>query len=112
MQLDTNQLACIVSESNPNRLVSTISKQQGCTKQVEKQKWLYSISDLGLYPCLSIVIDKEKYASHHWLITFFSEQFEKTIQFRIVKPSNVVAVCKLPCDHMISPGVVSWRLLE
>lgn len=107
-KLDLNQLACIVSESNPNQLVL---KQQGCSVLGEKQKWKYSIADLGLYPCLPIVLDKEKYASHHWLITLSGEQSRKTLQFRIVKPSDVIALCKLPCEHTIYPGVISWRLV-
>lgn len=110
-QLDINQFDCIVSESNPNQLVLNVLKHRGCTKLVEKQKWLYSIADLGLYPCLPIVIDKKKYASHHWLITLSSEQVNKTLQFRIVKPSDVVALCNLSYEHIISQGVVSWRLL-
>ena len=110
-QLDLNQLACIVSESDPNQLVLNVLNQQGCTQLSEQQKWIYSVADLGLYPCLPIVFDKEKYASHHWLITLSSEQYRKTLQFRIVKRSDVIALCKLSCEHIIYQGVISWRLI-
>ena len=113
MRLDLNQTSCFDEETNPNQLIANLVANKGCTRVDGKRKYTYSISNLGVHPCLSIFSDKAMHSSHHWRITITDPQLpSRILQLRIAKPSDVVALCELPEEHRIHEGVISWRFVS
>lgn len=112
MTLDLNQMACRDNETNPNKLIEHLKAHQGCIWNDGKKQYRYAIAELGLYPCLPVVVDNIKYSSHHWLITVIDFQPpNQMIQIRLATLSDVTALCDLPVEHPIAEGVTSWRFL-
>lgn len=105
---------CVIQEWDPNRVDTVLIRQHGCAisdmQQTElKQTYRYIISDLGVYPCLEIVLDDIRYSSHHWLISIMSERLPTYfLQIRTATIEQLRA-CELPNVRKISSGVMSWR---
>lgn len=108
-KLDLINNACVVKNKSPNQLVELLVNHQGCTVTDETRQYEYIIGDLGLCPCLQMQLAEKWYGSHHWLVTLATVQPPNTIlQLRIARLAQTT-LCELPVNHVIQPGVMSWR---
>ncbi|MDP3705800.1 MAG: hypothetical protein Q8R24_07800 [Legionellaceae bacterium] len=103
---------CVIHEWDPNRIDAALLRQQGCRlndSQTESQR--YIISDLGIFPCLEIILEDVGYASHHWLISIMSERRPSyLLQLRTAVPEpESLATCELAQKRSIRAGMISWR---
>lgn len=107
--LDLANSACVVLDKDPNQVVDMLAKNQGCVMVEGTRQYRYALEDLGLHPCLQIVVDETLYGSHHWLVTVASMQSPNMIlQLRKARPVETDK-CELSTRHRIYPGVISWR---
>ena len=110
--LDLTNAACVVRDKNPNQLVDMLSANQGCVMVEGRRQYRYVLEELGLYPCLQILMDGTLYGSQHWLVTLASMQPPNMIlQLRMARPAETHA-CELSTMPRIYSGVVSWRKLH
>ena len=102
---------CVLTGVDMNQIVSIIKSHHGCQWLDNKKQYDYLMDDLGLFPCLPIIVDKTLVASHHWIITVTSPaSFQAVLQLRIAKPSTIVS-CNGRDVHPINKGIISWRYL-
>ena len=107
-----NDPNCVVTEESPNQIVDLLLHNQGCSFNDNNRQYYYMIDDLGLYPCLQIVVGKKIYSSHHWLISAATAPPQQSIlQLRIAKPARAI-ICDLVEARQINRGVISWRYLH
>lgn len=104
--------ACVVQDKNPNQLVDMLSANQGCIIGEGPHQYRYIVDDLGLYPCLQLVVDEVVQGSHHWLVTLASMKPPKLVlQLRMVEPAEA-SKCELGMARQIHSGVISWRKIN
>ncbi len=109
--LDLANAACVVWDKNPNQLVDMLLANQGCVVVDGTRQYRYVLEDLGLYPCLQILMDEFMHGSHHWLVTLASMQPPNIIlQMRMARPF-VTDRCESSSSQRIYSGIVSWRKL-
>lgn len=102
---------CIFTGENPNQIVEFLLHNRGCSLIWQHHQYYYLVDDLGLYPCLRAISDKEIQSSHHWLITVFSPTPQPAVlQLRVAKPVRAIQ-CELSESRQINMGVISWRYL-
>lgn len=107
--MDVSQ-PCVIRELDANQIDTTRLQRQGCKIEDDKQVFHYIISDLGLYPCLEIMVGETKYSSHHWLMSIMSDRLSKQLlQIRVALPEQAV-VCESYTPHRTSSGIISWRV--
>lgn len=106
-----NDPNCMVTDEDLNQVVDWLLHKRGCSFKDNNHQYHYVIDDLGLYPCLQIVFGKQKYSSHHWLISIASEPPRQDIlQLRVTEPVRAIS-CDVSSVHQINSGVISWRYL-
>ena len=102
---------CILTETDPNQMIDMLLHNNGCSLTDTNRQYYYLLDDLGLYPCLQILLGNKVYSSHHWLISVATPPPQQTIlQLRVAKPFREMA-CDLFEERRISNGVISWRYL-
>lgn len=106
-KLNLTRAACVVQDKNPNQLIDMLEANQGCI--TGDGAYQYIVDDLGLYPCLQLVVDGVVQGSHHWLVTLAGMKPPKLVlQLRMVEPSDA-STCELGMANQIHSGVISWR---
>ncbi len=110
-RLDLTTTHCMVQGKNPNQLIQMLLNHQGCIHADGSHRFAYVIEDLGLFPCLQVMVDEAGQGSHHWLVTIVAlEPPQMVLQMRIAKPEATL-ICSLLPVNQISSGIVSWRKL-
>ena len=111
-KLDVTTRVCTVQGKNPNQLIQMLLNHRGCIRVDGTRRFAYVIEDLGLFPCLQVMVDATGQGSHHWLVTIAAlESPQMVLQMRIAKPEATL-ICKLLPVNQIPSGIVSWRRLE
>lgn len=109
-KLNVNQFACRDTQTNPNRLIDHLKKGQGCEYAIKQERYRYTIVDLGLYPCLPMILKDNHYSSHQFYVTLMALQLpHRILQLRVAKLSNSMAACELSVTHPINEGIIAWR---
>lgn len=104
-------LACVITDDNPNASIDYLLHQSGCVFTSQKHPYYYVIADLGEYPCQKISVDGTQYTSHHWLFTVASEGLKPSmlqLRLAVITPDRR---CETKLIQFIPPGVLSWRYL-
>jgi hypothetical protein len=104
--------ACTVYQLTPNDVIARLTEGQGCAVEAHQQRFRYLVDDLGAFSCLQMLVAKERYSSHHGLITVLLEASRPLIlQLRYAKPAKLLP-CPLVKIRWISQGILSWRYLD
>lgn len=110
---NTNQLqaACLVTEKDPNEVLSLLKNGKGCALSYEQQSFFYLIEELGFFPCMQTVKEKGTYSTHHWRLTVLAkdERFN-FLQLRIARIAPLIS-CENKPLAFIHTGIISWRYL-
>lgn len=110
-RLDVTAPFCKVHDKNPNQLIQMLLNHQGCIRVDGSHRFAYVIEDMGLFPCLQVMVDEVGQGSHHWLVTITTlEPSQMVLQIRIAKPEATL-ICSLLPAKQIPSGIVSWRTL-
>ena len=100
---------CVMKEHNPNEMIRMVL-QDGCELKDHGEDYTYLIDDLGLFSCLQRVLGKNRYSTHHWIITVAKKNtIPEILQLRVAK-----RVPSLPCEgevRQLRGFVLSWRYL-
>lgn len=104
--IDLSHSNCTVYNKNPNQLIAMLRMHQGCLVTDNQLSYEYLIEDLGNYPCLPIVIDKQHYSSRQWYVTVSTP--ELMLQWRLAQVGSL-SDCKGITSKPIHAGVMSWR---
>ncbi len=108
-KLNLHDPACTVQDKNPNELFALLAAHQGCKITDGTRQYAYLLGDLGLFPCLQMVLDEARHGSRQVLVTMASMQPPNlALQLRIALLAET-AECGLSISHQIHPGVMSWR---
>lgn len=111
-QLKLTNTDCMAQDKSPNQLVDMLLAKQGCIMTDGTYQYRYVVEEVGLYPCLQLVVDGELKNSHHWLVTVASMQLpEWVVQMRIARPLGS-STCELAMARQIHSGVISWRKIR
>ena len=100
---------CLMKEVNPNEMIQIVL-HEGCVLKERGSEYTYLVDDLGVFTCLQRILGKNRYSTHHWIITVAKKNTIPVIlQLRIAKPVQL-----LPCDgevRRLRGPVLSWRYL-
>jgi type II secretory pathway component PulJ len=103
---------CLITEKNPNEIITLLKNKQGCLLSYERQQFLYLVEDLGIFPCIQTVKEKTTYSTRHWRISVLAIEGKFAfLQLRIAKKTQL-AVCENSPLVFINPGILSWRYLD
>ena len=100
---------CVFTGVDMNQMIVFLKEHRGCLWIENKQEYEYLIDDLGIFPCLPMLVNNERVSSHHWVITVASAaSLQIVLQLRIAQPSRMARCDDFEADP-IKKGVVSWR---
>ena len=110
LNLKDFQSQCMPQVKTPNELIEKLQNFQGCKWVHDKVTYLYSIEDLGIFPCLQTNSGDLLSSTHHWFLSVSTtEEPIEIVQLRIANSVELVQ-----CEgetRKINSGVVSWRHL-
>ncbi|MBA2651964.1 MAG: hypothetical protein H0U73_06850 [Tatlockia sp.] len=100
--------SCVLGEQGPNIVIDLLKNKQSCSLIYEKEVFYYLIEDLGIFPCLQIQFNKEKYSTRHFRLSIHSAKKKRAIlQVRHARLANLIR-----CEKELKPGktgLLSWR---
>lgn len=98
---------CSSKSISISQLNANIIFNKGCRFIEEKFQYYYIFSDLGVFSCLEIEIEKIKYDSHHWILSIFDANYpEKIFYYRIAKP-NKISSCDSYLVNRTKSGIIN-----
>ncbi|WP_019218208.1 hypothetical protein [Legionella tunisiensis] len=105
------QANCLVTEKDPNEIITLLKNGQACPLSHEQQQFSYLIEELGFFPCIQTVKDGRTYSTQHWRLTILSrsEGFN-FLQLRVAGIAPL-SVCDTKQLVFIHTGIISWRYL-
>jgi hypothetical protein len=104
--------SCTIPPLPDESIMVALKQHRGCLLTAFKHRYVYSIQDLGVFPCLYLSSKQAVFSSHHWLVTMVDgEAPEEGLQLRYATKSPLI-----PCDGTvvttITEGLLSWRRLR
>jgi hypothetical protein len=121
LELQAKQLAlknwqrgdkCVVGPQDSNEIIKLLLSK-GCSYKSKKILYTYLVEDLGDYPCLQTIINKERFATRHFQVSIVSkEEGSALLQLRFAE----LAFASLPCTSKLTievpQGILSWRYVR
>ena len=105
------QSVCHTLQSNPQQWSSVLAGPTACDYHSAKYHYRYTLSDLGSYPCLRLVMQQHLRSSHHWLIHLEHATVpQQTLEIRVAVADTSNQPCLQTHSTVISAGVLSWHL--
>ncbi|MBA3537603.1 MAG: hypothetical protein H0T84_13515 [Tatlockia sp.] len=106
------QESCLLSEKDPDVVINLLKNKKGCPLIHEKQPFYYLIEDLGVFPCLQVLIDNKIYSTRHFRLSIHSaEKHAAILQLRHARIEKLV-ICDNNEPKQSKLGLQSWRYLS
>jgi hypothetical protein len=94
---------------NPNEVVQQLKRGLGCRLTQSQQNYVYWVEDLGVQPCLYVMVQKVRHSTRHWRLTLAHDgDNQDYLQIRVAELVDD-RLCHGVNMMKITPGVVSWR---
>ncbi|MGQ3891934.1 hypothetical protein [Legionella sp. CNM-4043-24] len=105
----TNAGGCVRKQDAPNTVIRELQGGGGCQFSFKGYHFRYQIEDLGVIPCLSTLINGQRFSTHHWRLSMARDP-SLWLQIRYARAANPEP-CLHHAESSIKTGILSWRSL-